>query len=237
LRILITSAKEACSFELAFLLNEHQLFFGEENIPNHKFPVVESLSFAHELLSFCLDFEIEKVFPARAGELSSLMPAKILFKEFGIEIIAPDILSDFVYDTNSYQVNNFNELSGQLISLGYPNQQFAIAQANMLGDFLVINDEKKDFKGLWSKLREVSFVQIGKLFNQSDFVPLMIYPISGSLQVLNVLFENDELSISQNINLELYDSIFSLLKSHKSKGFYQVFLNGKKILRVKNVAY
>lgn len=237
MRILITSAKEASSFELAFLLNNHQILFGEENIPDQKFPVVTSASFAHELLSFCLDFDIEQVFLVRAGELSSLLPLKILFEEFGIDLIVPDISSDFENDTSAIQVNNFNQLSSQLITLGYPNQKFAIGQSNMRGDLMMINDERKDFNQIWSKVNDISFVQIGKLFNQTNFEPLTIYPISEGLQSISVLFLNNELRIVEKVNKELFDAIYQELVDQKSRGFYQIFISGNKILRIKNMAY
>jgi hypothetical protein len=222
---------------LAFLLNKHQLFFGEENVINHNFPIVSSASFAHELLSFCLDFDIEQVFLVRAGELEALLPVKILFSEFGIDIVAPDVLSNFNENVDAVQVNNFNLLSTQLIKLGYPNQKFAIGQSNLRGNVILINDERKDFNQIWSKISDISFVQIGKLFNQTNFESLTIYPISESVQSLNVLFVNNELQMVQKVNQELFDLIFQAFIKYKMQGFYQVLISGYKILRIKNMAY
>ena len=49
-----------------------------------------SSSFAHLLLTICLDQQIEKVFPLRKVEILALSEARQLFDEYGIKIMVPD---------------------------------------------------------------------------------------------------------------------------------------------------
>jgi hypothetical protein len=233
LKVLITSAKQACSFELAYLLKDEEILFGENHYPSFKFPSVNSISLAHELLSFCLDFGIEQVYAVRAGELKSLLEAKILYAEFGIEIIG----SNFNYDAADAQGENYANFSSKLLALGYPNQKLAIGQTNFNGDLIVINDEQKDFNWVWSKSNELSFTQIGKLFNQPNFETLNIYSLQENLQVINVLILNNQLRFMTALPSEIVEIIKIKLHNYQVNGFYQVYLSGDKILRIKNVAH
>ncbi|TKB96051.1 hypothetical protein [Pedobacter cryophilus] len=232
MKVLITSAKQACSFELAYLLKDEEILFGENHYPSPKFPSVNSPSLAHELLSFCLDFEIEQVYAVRAGELKSLLEAKILFAEFGIEIIG----SNFIYDDADAQSESYANFSSKLLASGYPNQKLAIGQTNFNGDLIVINDEQKDFNWVWSKLNELSFTQLGKLFNQPNFEILSIYTLQENLQLINVLILNSQLRFTASLPSKIMETVKTKLH-HEANGFYQVYLSGDKILRIKNVAH
>ena len=232
MKILITSAKQACSFELAYLLKDQEILFGETNYPSPKFPSVNSISLAHELLSFCLDFEIEQVYAVREGELKTLLEAKILFAEFGIEIIG----SNYIYDDADAQANSYADFSSKLLSSGYPNQKLAIGQTNFNGDLIILNDEQKDFNKVWSKLNQLSFTQLGKLFNQPNFETLSIYVVQDNLQGINVLILNNKPHFITSLPSEIIENVKNKLLSHQVDGFYQVHLSGDRILRIKNVA-
>ncbi len=56
-----------------------------------KIPEGGSPSFAHELLTICLDNAIEKVFVLRKAEIWALAEARVLFDEFGIQVIVPSV--------------------------------------------------------------------------------------------------------------------------------------------------
>ena len=233
MKILITSANQACSYELAYLLKGEEILFGETHHSSSKFPSINSISLAHELLSFCLDFEIEQVYAVRAGELKSLLAAKVLFAEFGIEIIG----ASFTDDDAVNQAVSYADFSSKLLALGYPNQNLAIGQTNFNGDLIIINDEQKDFNQVWTKLNELSFTQIGKMFNQPNFEPLSIYPLPKNLQVINVLILNNQLHFASTIPSKIVEIINNKIYNHQINGFYQVYLSGDKILRIKNVAH
>lgn len=232
---LITSAFKSSSYELALLLNNSQIVFGDSRFPSHHFPPVESASLAHELLTFCLDHEIDRIFPVRTGELLALLDTKVLFSEFGMEIMIPEPHQDFIYENNFYVIHSFSELSSKLLSLGYPNHQFALGKASQQGDLIIIDDEQKDFNQIWHKIESISFVQIGKLFNQVNFEPLVLYPIKNGLKQIHVLFMDGKLKGLEILSQELNEIIQNLFKVNKAKGFYQVYLSGEKIIRIKNV--
>jgi hypothetical protein len=236
LKNLITSATKSSSYELALLLNSNEIVFGESNYVATHFPLIDSPSLAHELLTYCLDYEIERVFPVRTGELSALLDTKVLFAEFGIEIMIPEPNQEFIYESDFYDINSFSELSSKLLDLGYPNHQFALGKANQHGDLIIIDDEQKDFNQVWSKIESISFVQIGKLFNQVNFDPLIIYPLENGLKQIHVLFSDGSLKCVEILPVELSETIQNILAINKAKGFYQVYLSGEKIIRIKNVA-
>lgn len=52
-----------------------------------KLPNPASLSYAHEMLTLCLDRNINKIYVLKADELTLLNEATQLFNEFGIEIV------------------------------------------------------------------------------------------------------------------------------------------------------
>ncbi len=233
---LITSAYKSSSFELASLLNNSQIIYADSSFASNHFPRVDSSSFAHELLTYCLDHDIERVFPVRTGELASLLDTKVLFAEFGIEIMIPEPHQEFIYESAFYDINSFSELSSKLLSLGYPNHQFALGKANQQGDLIIIDDQQKDFNQVWSKMESISFVQIGKLFNQVTFDPLVLYPIENELKQIHVLFIDEKLKCTEIIPAEMSETIQNILALNNAKGFYQVYLSGEKVIRIKNVA-
>jgi len=236
LKNLITSAHKSSSYELALLLNSHENVFGDSSFASNHFPSVDSVSFAHELLTYCLDHDIDRVFPVRTGELSCLLDTKVLFSEFGIEIMLPEPHQEFIYKSDFYDINSFSELSSVLLGLGYPNHQFALGKANQQGDLIIIDDQQKDFNQVWSKIESISFVQIGKLFNQLNFDPLVLYPIENGLKQIHVLFIDEKLKCTEIIPAAMSETIQNILALNNAKGFYQVYLSGDKMIRIKNVA-
>ena len=50
-------------------------------------PNPNSTSYAHQMLTLCLDKNIGKVYALRDEELSLLQEAKLLFEEYGIELV------------------------------------------------------------------------------------------------------------------------------------------------------
>ena len=54
-----------------------------------KTPHPESASFAHEMLTLCLDLGVQQLIPLRRAELLPLEEARLLFLEFDINLIIP----------------------------------------------------------------------------------------------------------------------------------------------------
>ena len=99
MNILITAASTAQAYQLErFLDSGGTIFFADSvELPQVmlkdkqfvKIPKPENPSFAHLLLTVCLDRQIEKLFPLRRLEVLALAEARQLFDEYGIEVVVP----------------------------------------------------------------------------------------------------------------------------------------------------
>jgi hypothetical protein len=97
--ILITAASSAQAYQIKSLLNtgESVLLGDYMDIPELmvkngtmiKTPDPAGASFAHEMLTLCLDKGISMLFPLRKAELMPLAEARQLFLEFDIQLILP----------------------------------------------------------------------------------------------------------------------------------------------------
>ena len=233
MKVLITTSQHACSFELAYLLRAEDLVFGDAF---DSFPQADSFSLAHELLKFCMDEEIGVVFPLRKAEIQPLAEAKILFEEFGIELMVGS--SAFHLNRVSEQAESFSELSSNLLKLGYPIKKIALGRTDCSGDLMLIDDEQKDFNQVWGKLKRISFAQIGKLFNQVPFEPLSLYLLEDGLNQINALWMKEQLSFPgdtfhDRLQLAVRDKFFK----DTPDGCYQVTFSGDEILRIKNINF
>lgn len=99
MKILITGAATAYAHKVEKLLSpEYTVITGDsEALPEFmlkakkmlKLPGVKSPSFAHELLTLCLNEQIDVLIPLRRFELEPLSKARVLFDEYGIRILSP----------------------------------------------------------------------------------------------------------------------------------------------------
>ena len=99
MNILITGAATAQAYKLQRSLNSVDTVFlaDSEDLPQVmlkdkkfiKIPLGDSPSFAHLLLTICLDNSIEKVFPLRTAEVLALADSRQLFDEYGIRVMVP----------------------------------------------------------------------------------------------------------------------------------------------------
>ncbi|WP_374163448.1 hypothetical protein [Arcticibacter sp. MXS-1] len=98
-KVLITAAATAQAYQLERILGEgvDTCFADSGELPgfmfkNKKFLTIQkgsAVSFAHELLTTCLDYEITHVFLLRREEIIALSEARTLFTEYGIEVVVP----------------------------------------------------------------------------------------------------------------------------------------------------
>jgi hypothetical protein len=98
--VLITSGISAFTQRVSKLFTGRNLFFADSNpIPTPflntgkyvAIPSPEKSSYVHEVLKVCLDLAINKVLPLRKGEHLPLAKSKVLFEEYGIVILLPDL--------------------------------------------------------------------------------------------------------------------------------------------------
>jgi hypothetical protein len=226
LKILITTNQTKASLVLTYLLKEHELFFGTNYI---NFPKAESESLAHEILAFCLDHHITEIYPVRLAEVEALLKAAILFSEYDICIN----FHHLNHQNNDDTAFDFLEFSLKALKLGYPNQQVAIGLANQTGKIFIIKDEVKDFNQLWFEMNSLSFLQVGKLFNNNQFQSLGLFNIEDGLDVNYLLIRDNQMCFHRNeessfgiIPKEIYESL--------KNGFYTIYSSGSKLLRLSN---
>jgi len=93
---LITAATSAQAYKLKNSLNKEHVILGDylelpaimlKNAGLIKLPNPASVSYAHEMLTLCLDKNINTVFALRKVEKENLMQSEQLFSEYGITII------------------------------------------------------------------------------------------------------------------------------------------------------
>jgi hypothetical protein len=97
--VLVTAASSAQAYRLRSLLsNSEEVLLGDymdipelmvKNGSMLKTPNPDSSSFAHEMLTLCLDKGITMLLPLRKAELMPLAEARTLFLEFDIQLIIP----------------------------------------------------------------------------------------------------------------------------------------------------
>ncbi len=95
MNILITSANSVAAHQLKNKLNGDNVILGDYmELPEFmvqsgkmvQLPNPASMAYSHEILTLCLDKNIEKIYPLREEERVLLKEAGQLFKEYNIEI-------------------------------------------------------------------------------------------------------------------------------------------------------
>lgn len=96
--ILITSGVSALSQRVAKLLPECHLFFADANsvsfLKGEKYraiPSSDKSAYVHEVLKVCLDLSIDILIPLGVKELMPLAKSKVLFEEYGITLLLPEV--------------------------------------------------------------------------------------------------------------------------------------------------
>lgn len=242
--ILITAANSAKSYQLAYLLKTDGVIFGDSASQTFTIPKENSSSYAHELLSICLDNQISEVYPLKAKEIKALAEAKVLFKEYDIQVHVPNLLDQhklnnindvgFGFAADYAVVTNYQELSSKLLSLGYPDKQFVLGRLDDEGAIFLLNDAQSNFNSIWSGLTELSFLQLGKLFNNKDFEPLKIYAVEEAMTTIDFLVKNGEVSYIQQPNTQAEELINAAIGHFKLSGFFEIIISGNTVLRIKS---
>jgi hypothetical protein len=93
---LITAANSAGAHKLKNKLNLKDVILGDYlELPAFmlasgniiKLPNPGSIAYAHEILTLCLDKNIDTVYPLRDDERTLLVQAELLFNEYGIKVL------------------------------------------------------------------------------------------------------------------------------------------------------
>ncbi|RCH55098.1 hypothetical protein DJ568_07860 [Mucilaginibacter hurinus] len=97
---LITAATTAEAHRLKSSMNPDEVILGDYlDLPEFmiksgkmlRLPNPQSASYAHEMLTLCLDHDIKSLHPVREAEAEALVEAKQLFIEYGINISVNEI--------------------------------------------------------------------------------------------------------------------------------------------------
>lgn len=231
MKVLITTSKHIASYQLASLLKNEELIFGDYFTD---YPTDASNSIAHQILKFCLDHQVKKVFPLAFAEVEELKKSLVLFDEFGIEIMLSIKERQDVAIADK-QVNSFSELSTGLIALGYPNLKIAIGDKNGRGDLILIDDVVKDNSQIWNQVKSMNFTQIGKWFNQANFAAVSLYKLNdGEFSQAFVLIDGGGLRSVQNLPPSMVQMLQNTIATKNLKGFYHVAFAEEKIIRMVN---
>jgi hypothetical protein len=93
---LITAANSAEAYKLKNKLNPANIILGDylelpdfmlTNANMIRLPNPNSIAYVHEMLTLCLDKQIDTIYPLREFELTLLNEAESLFSEYGIRIM------------------------------------------------------------------------------------------------------------------------------------------------------
>ena len=94
MKILITAATSAAAYQLKNKLGTHEVMLGDyTDLPAFmqnsivKLPNPATNTYAHEMLTLCLDQRIDTIYLLNPGEFDVLARSEQLFKDYDIEII------------------------------------------------------------------------------------------------------------------------------------------------------
>lgn len=106
MKTLITGGKSAQALKLLKAFTEDQVILGDYGeAPAFSSPQYQFVSLgeknedtiAHSLLNACLDQEVNQLLPLYRFELEAVVKALVLFEEFNIHVLLPDILTFPLY--------------------------------------------------------------------------------------------------------------------------------------------
>ena len=98
MKVLITGAATAQAYQLQrHLDNTTAIVLADSaelpqlpgSVQFQKIPAATSPSFAHLLLTICLDLDIQTIYPLRKNEIRALAESRQLFDEYGITVLVP----------------------------------------------------------------------------------------------------------------------------------------------------
>jgi hypothetical protein len=243
-KVLITAASNANAYQLAYHLPHHEILFADTEGQKIIIPEGNKSSFAHELLSLCLDLGVDLIFPLKASEQKALTEAKVLFEEYGISLALPNLIQtqkihqlkhlhselSIPYET----VVDFASFSKAILALGYPEKKIAISQYEGIGDLIIIKDDVKN--DLFNGLKMMTFTLASKILNQNPFTKINLYQVEGKLQVVRFIKLEEDFIYVNEVTKELKIIIKDLTKDISLFGFYELIACEGKILRLNLVA-
>ena len=153
MKILITGGKSALALKVTKAFMSHQLVLADYGeMPNFSSPAYTFISLgeknedtiAHTLLNYCLNEEVDLILPLHAFEIIAMAKAKVLFKEFNIEILLPeqdDLSAFFDLNKRSKPIQWAAFKDGDTLFISIPNDKLcAFAKTSALNGIFYFND-------------------------------------------------------------------------------------------------
>jgi len=148
LKTLITGGKSAQALKLLKAFTADQVLLADYGeIPSYASAQYQFVTLgernedtiAHNLLNACLDQEADRLLPLYQFELEALVKSAVLFEEFNIHILLPD-LNDFPYYPLGGEIDKQNWAvydQGVLLYASQPETLEGISTANLNGAFYI----------------------------------------------------------------------------------------------------
>ncbi|TAF45786.1 MAG: hypothetical protein EAZ51_02615 [Sphingobacteriales bacterium] len=237
-KILITAANNALAYQLAWHFKNHDIHFCDTQTHVNIVPAPSENAYAHQFLKYCLQHNIDWVFPLQLQEVVALAECEILFTEFGINLmitqpIMVDNVTSFIHSNTIIKASNFKEFSAAVLTLGYPNKSVYFGKADLSGQLYHINDALANPNILWNEEGILSFLQCSRLLQQANFVPLYIYrhkpkQVKALCVNANIFYDN---KIDEILNLQFK----KLQAQHNLKGFFKLMVLNGQLLSIKTL--
>lgn len=153
MKTLITGGKSAQALKLLKAFTADQVLLADYGeIPSYASAQYQFVTLgernedtiAHNLLNACLDQEADRLLPLYQFELEALVKSAVLFEEFNIHILLPD-LNDFPYYPLGGEIDKQNWAvydQGVLLYASQPETLEGISTANLNGAFYINQTEE-----------------------------------------------------------------------------------------------
>ncbi len=154
MKTLITGGKSAQALKILKAFTTDNVILGDYgDIPSYASTQYQFVSLgerndetiAHNLLNSCLDQEVDRLLPLYRFELEAVMRSSVLFEEFNIHVLLPDLLhfplylSETVLDKQNWAVFD----KGELLYAALPaNNFFGIGKEKALNGVFYMNEQE-----------------------------------------------------------------------------------------------
>jgi len=163
LKTLITGGKSAQALKILKAFTADQVLLGDYgDMPSFASAQYQFVSLgerndetiAHTLLNACLDQEADRLLPLYQFELEAVMRSAILFEEFNIHVLLPDLISfpHYLADTVADKLNWAVFDKGELLYATMPAADFSVLgkEKALNGVFYMNEDNNKQKQTLFT---------------------------------------------------------------------------------------
>ena len=207
-------------------------------------PSTHHPSYIHELLTICIDQQINALFPMASREQELLAEAAELFTEFDIQLFLPDIkthrqlkndlevlqtAAQFGLQTIPHRfTESFAEFSKACLDLGFPDQQIAINKPNQPGNFWLLNER---FNVDNFDIPQIDFSSAAKIFGKQNLLLLRQY-ITGEQSLFYAVCFKGKITFCSN-PAAIEAGFLQMTQALSLSGIWQIRLHQGKLFSLK----